>query len=129
MKTKSSRYIDATKETCDKLAKAFNVVEKSVYLALTYRHDSLTAQKIRHTAVKEYGAKPMLNCAECETLHTVSEKGKDLMVQRFDNGIVLEVEKESGVVRVLNRKGKELLREENVSVLRLMEIQSEYENK
>ncbi len=55
----TKRYIDATDETKAKLAKAFDVTPKFVYMALTYRQDSETARKIRYTAVAHYGAKPM----------------------------------------------------------------------
>ncbi len=54
MRTTSPRYIDASREATAKLAKAFRVTDKFVYLCLTYRKNSETARKIRYTAVNEY---------------------------------------------------------------------------
>lgn len=45
MKTTAPRYIDASKEATLKLAKAFRVTEKFVYLCLTYRKNNETARK------------------------------------------------------------------------------------
>lgn len=99
------RYIDAGPEVREKLARTFKVSEKFVYLALTYRKDSEAARKIRHTAVREYGARKMSHYPECETLHNITEDGRDLMVQNFDNGARLEIDKHSGAAVVYNRHG------------------------
>ncbi len=85
----TKRYIDATDETKAKLAKAFDVTPKFVYMALTYRQDSETARKIRYTAVAHYGAKPMRHSPECDTLYNTEIDGVEYMRQAFDNGAVL----------------------------------------
>lgn len=119
----TQRYIDATKEVREKLAKLFNVTEKMVYLALTYRKNSVIARKIRYVAVHEYHSKPMCHCPECETLHNITEDGRELMVQNFDNGVKLEVDKNTGETVVYDRRGEVLQRKQIHRVPELSELQ------
>lgn len=105
------------------MAKLFKCTEKFVYMALTYRKDSLLAKKIRYVAVRDYQGKPMHHCPECETLHNLTQDGRKLMVQNFDNGVKLEVDKGTGNVVVYNRKGDNIGNWENVTVTKLSEIQ------
>ena len=123
METTSKRYIDVTDTLKSKLAKLFKCTEKFVYMALTYRKDSLLAKKIRYVAVRDYQGKPMHHCPECETLHNLTQDGRKLMVQNFDNGVKLEVDKGTGNVVVYNRKGDNIGNWENVTVTKLSEIQ------
>ena len=88
-----------------KLARLFKVEEKTVYLALTYRRDSDTARKIRFTAVHNFDGVAMCHCPECETLHNVTEDGRQLMVQNFNNGVKLEIDKQTGAAVVYDRRG------------------------
>ena len=64
MRTTES-YIKVSNEARAKLARLFNVEEKTVYLALTYRRDSDKARKIRYAAVRNYGGVAMCHCPEC----------------------------------------------------------------
>ena len=123
MRTTFERYIDATAETTAKLARSFNVKEKTVYLALTYQRNSPAAKKIRYTAVKVFGAKPMHHCPECETLHNITEDGRDLMVQNFDNGIRLEIDKRTGEAVMYNRHGAVIGRRQIEKIPELAELQ------
>lgn len=123
METTSKRYIDVTDTVKSKLAKLFKCTEKFVYMALTYRKDSLLAKKIRYVAVRDYQGKPMHHCPECETLYNLTQDGRKLMVQNFDNGVKLEVDKGTGNVVVYNRKGDNIGNWENVTVTKLSEIQ------
>lgn len=123
METTSKRYIDVTNETKNKLARLFKCTETMVYMALTYRKSSSLAKKIRYVAVRDYQGKPMHHCPECETLHNLTEDGRDLMVQNFDNGVKLEVDKGTGNVVAYNRKGENIGNWENVSIPKLAEIQ------
>lgn len=123
METTSKRYIDVTDQTKTKLAKLFKCTGKMVYMALTYRKDSDLAKKIRYVAVRDYQGKPMHHCPECETLHNLTREGRDLMVQNFDNGVQLVVDKRTGEVEVFNRKRERLGRWESVSFQKLSEIQ------
>lgn len=119
----TERYIDATEEVRAKLAKTFNVTPKFVYMCLTYRADSEKARKIRYTAVHVYKAKAMRHCPECETLHNVTEDGRDLMVQNFDNGVRLEIEKHTGAAVVYDRRGAVASRRQIVEFPELAELQ------
>lgn len=122
MRTTSS-YIKVTNETRAKLARRFEVEEKTVYLALTYRRNSATARKIRYTAVNEFGGVPMAHCPECETMHNITAGGRSLMVQNFDNGARLEVDKQTGEAVVYDRRGEVLQRKQIHRVSELSEIQ------
>lgn len=106
-----------------KLAKAFNVTKKYVYMCLTYLRDNETARKIRYTAVHAYGATPMRHCPECETLHNVTEDGRQLMVQNFNNGVRLEIDKHTGASVVYNRHGAVIGRRRIERIPELTELQ------
>lgn len=122
MRTTES-YIKVSNEVRAKLARLFKVEEKTVYLALTYRRDSDKARKIRYTAVRNYGGVAMCHCPECETIHNVTEDGRQLMVQNFDNGIKLEIDKQTGAAVVYNRKGAVVCRRQIVKFPELTELQ------
>ena len=122
MRTTES-YIKVSNEARAKLARLFNVEEKTVYLALTYRRDSDKARKIRYTAVRNYGGVAMCHCPECETIHNVTEDGRQLMVQNFDNGIKLEIDKQTGAAVVYNRKRAVVCRRQIVKFPELTELQ------
>jgi|GluameStandDraft_1065615.scaffolds.fasta_scaffold70942_1 hypothetical protein len=123
METATKRYIDVTDEAMEKLARAFKCTEHFVYLALTYRKDSELARKLRHTALKEYGGVTMRHCPECETLHNITEDGRRLMVQNFDNGVKLEIDKETGAAVVYDRKGALLSTRRIEGIPELTELQ------
>lgn len=112
-----------SEEAKEKLARAFKVEEKTVYLALTYRRNSDTARKIRHTAVREYGGVAMCHCPECETLHEVLKDGRHLLVQNFDNGVRLEIDKHTGAAVVYDRRGTVISRRQIVEFPELAELQ------
>ncbi len=123
METASKRYIDVTEEAKAKLAKALKCTAHFVYLALTYRKNSDLARKLRHTALKEYGGVTMRHCPECETLHNITEDGRRLMVQNFDNGVKLEIDKETGAAVVYDRKGALLSTRRIEGIPELTELQ------
>lgn len=123
MRTSKTSYIDVTEETIAKLAKVFNCTPKMVYLSLTYGKDTELARKIRYTAVSQYGGTAMHHCPVCHTMHNITEDERELMVQHFDNGVKLEVDKGTGDVVLFDRQGAELERWENVRMSKLSEIQ------
>lgn len=125
MKSTVTRYIDATKETKATLAKLFDVTEKFVYMCLTHRQgtETETGRKIRYTAVKHYGAKPMLHVPECETFHDTTEDGREIMRQVFDNGAVLRADKHTGEAWVTDRKGVTVEHRDCVDIPELTELQ------
>ena len=130
MKSTAARYIDATPETTAKLAKLFKCTEKYVYMCLTYRtsSDSETAHKIRYTAVKAYGATPMLHVPECETMHDTTEDGRQIMRQVFNNGATLRVDKETGEAWITNRRGETVTRGRIEQFAELSKVQVLAEN-
>lgn len=128
MKTTAERYIDATGEMVAQLARIFGCTPKMVYYALTYRKNSELAYKIRYTAVKDFGATPMCHYPECETLHDITEDGRQLMVQNFDNGASLRVDKRTGEAWITNRRGATVVHKQCISIPQLSEIQVMAEN-
>ncbi|MDE6125970.1 MAG: hypothetical protein K2G30_03350 [Muribaculaceae bacterium] len=128
METASKRYIDVTEEAKAKLAKALKCTAHFVYLALTYRKDTELARKVRYTAVREYGGKPMGHYPECETIHNVTADGRDLMVQNFDNGATLRIDKQTGETWVTNHRGETLMHKQCITIPQLTEIQVMAEN-
>lgn len=122
MRTTES-YIKVSEEARAKLARVFKVKEKTVYLALTYRRDSDKARKIRYAAVHNFGGVAMCHCPECETLHNITEDGRDLMVQNFDNGVRLEIDKHTGAAVVYDRRGTVISRRQIVEFPELAELQ------
>lgn len=123
MRTTAARYIDATEEATGKLARAFGCTEKFVYLALTNRSDTEKARKIRHTAMKEYGAVPMCHYPECETIHDTTEDGREIMRQVFDNGAVLRADKRTGEAWITDCKGMTVEHRDCVDVPELTRLQ------
>lgn len=128
MKTTAKRYIDATEKATAQLAQSFKCTAKYVYMCLTYRRDNETARKIRYTAVKVYGATPMLHVPECETMHDTTEGGRQVMRQVFDNGAILRVDKRTGEAWITNRNGKEVERRERINFAELDSMQVIAEN-
>lgn len=122
MRTTDS-YIKVSNEARAKLARLFKVEEKTVYLALTYRRNSDMARKIRFTAVHNFGGEAMCHCPECETMHNVTEDGRELMVQRFDNGTTLRIDKRTGETWVINRRGETVEHKQCISIPQLSELQ------
>lgn len=129
MKTTAERYIDASREATARLAKAFKVTEKFVYLCLTYRKNNETARKIRFTAVQEYGATPMCHLPECETLHDTTEDNRQIMRQVFNNGATLRADKHTGEAWITNRRGEVVEHRDRIEKLsELAELQTLAEN-
>lgn len=122
MRTTES-YIKVSNEARAKLARLFKVEEKTVYLALTYRRDSEKARKIRYAAVRNYGGVAMCHCPECETLHEIREGERQLMVQNFDNGIKLEIDKQIGAAVMYDRRGAVVCRRHIEKFPELSELQ------
>lgn len=128
MRTTAARYIDATDDAVERLAKANGCTPKFVYLALTYRSNTEKARKVRFTAVKEYGAVPMCHYPECETIHDTTEDGRQIMRQVFNNGAVLKVDKRTGEAWVTNRRGEMVEHKQCISIPQLSAIQAKAEN-
>jgi hypothetical protein len=115
--------IEVSKEVRDKIAKTFGVTGVMVSYALTYnksRGNSDLAKKIRKMAM-ENGGRRMAYWPECETIHN---EVNGTMIQIFDNGAVLTIDKHTGDARV-EYKGKTMLEKEDISV-REIYIMQEY---
>lgn len=67
------RIIRLTMEQRRHLARVFHCCEKMVYMALTYRKDTVLARKIRYTAIKEFGGTAMVEVPENDVNENHSE--------------------------------------------------------
>lgn len=84
-----------------KLMKHFNVVERTVEIALGYKSVNNDLHKrIRIMALKN-GAIPTVTMPECECMHTADGR----MEQMFDNGVKLTADLKTGLVTVTDRRG------------------------
>lgn len=66
------RFIKLSLASRKRLARVFGCTEKMVYLALTYRKETLLARKIRYTALKEFGGVRMVEHEESSNLLTAN---------------------------------------------------------
>lgn len=115
--------IEVSREVRAKIAKTFDVSDVMVSYALTYnksRGNSDLAKKIRKMAM-ENGGRRMAYWPECETLHNEVD---GTMIQIFDNGAVLTINKHTGDARV-DYKGKTMMKKQDISV-REIYIMQEY---
>lgn len=104
-----------------KIAKTFGVTETTVRSALRYdqkKGQTETAVRIRVMALKSGGV-PTVSLPECETIH---DEGNGLMVQTFDNGATLTIDKTSGEACV-DYKGRTWLKQEHVLVSQISMLQ------
>lgn len=117
-------YIELSKSSQKQIAKAFSCCERMVVESLTYRKDTELARKIRYVALKEYGGLVMTTAPMCQTIHLVREDGKELMRQEFTNGVILEADKLTGRVVLVNKQGKQLGEWNIDGITELREIQA-----
>ena len=114
------RKIEVGTEVRKKISKMFGVTSKTVSNALTYagsRGDSDTAKRIRKVAL-ENGGICMVYCPECETMFDSNGS----IHQKFPNGAVLVINKQSGV-GVVTFKGKDVKTYERVMMSEVEGIQ------
>ncbi len=119
---KAKIKIEVLKEIRNKIVKTFDVSNQTVTNALNYsggsRSESALAKKIRKMAM-ENGGRRMVYMLDCETIH---DEGNGMMVQTFDNGAVLTVDKNSGDAKV-EYKGATRMDWKNISVQQLYAVQ------
>lgn len=114
METKVKRMIQITNENRAFLLKTFGVTREMIRYALVFdqKHGrSDLAKRIRKTAL-EHGGVVVNVVPECETIHDAN----GMMRQRFENGITLEVNKNTGWLTVTDRAGRKV-REANCSTI------------
>lgn len=106
----------------EKIIKVFGVTGKTVSNALNYsggtRSESDLAKRIRKMAMQN-GGRRMVYWPECETIH---DEANGMMVQTFDNGAVLTIDKHTGNAKV-DYLGKTRMCMEDISVKQLYVLQ------
>lgn len=104
-----------------KIAKTFKVTETTVRSALRYdakKGNTDTAVRIRIMALQNGGV-PTVSLPECECIH---DELNGTMVQTFNNGAVLTIDKSTGNAKV-DFGGRTRMRQENISIRQFYVLQ------
>ena len=88
------KYINISDDNRKKLEEIFDVTRQAVYLALYYKSDSETSQKIRNVAVREMGGRIIQELditsgwqPNCETVFEHSQSGVSKIISTFSNNV------------------------------------------
>lgn len=114
-KKESKRCVKVLAEARADLARIFRCTERMVYKALCYESDSPLAARIRYVALKEKGGWIEVSVPEDSVFYDVTDDGRHLMRQYFENGAVLEVSMDNGNGSVLHR-GEHVMTLENMRI-------------
>lgn len=110
-------YIECSADARKRLSKNFNVSFVTVSNALNYiYHTSELAKKIRHAALTQFGGRKMIKLPIEETIHD----NNGFMIQHFENGAILCLDKSSGRAVVENKYG-DLVKEVDIQTFTELE--------
>lgn len=119
----AKRYVNLSGADMDAMAKAFGCTRRMVVKALTFCSDSQLSQRMRYVAVKEYGAKIMVQVPECDTMYIENREGERVMIQVYGNGTRLEANLSTGRVETWYADGVPYWGWDNVSLKKFNLIQ------
>lgn len=112
------REIAVTAATRAKLAELFDVTERCVQDCLTYRRDNDLHRRIRKAAMANGGI-DLTTVPTCECVHDFD----GVMLQKFDGGATLRVDKATGLAEVRDRRGRIVARAENARLSEIAALQ------
>ena len=113
------KQIEVTKEVREEIKAAFKCSNMAVWRALSFTLDTPLSLRIRKFA-KQKGGVLLLLTPAMETIHD-----KDgFMRQYFENGAVLEADKNTGTVQVFDKDGKVRHELKHCMVEQLSDIQA-----
>ena len=112
------KKIAVSKEAREKIARIFNVTDRTVRNALDLDHPETDLIKRIRIAAKENGGVIMVTLPEMETIHTADGR----MVQRFGNGAVLTFYRADGHGELWH-KGKLISSHRHVGVMDIFALQ------
>lgn len=113
------KQIEVTKEVREEIKAAFKCSNMAVWRALSFALDTPLSLRIRKFARQKGGVLLLLTPA-METIHD-----KDgFMRQYFENGAVLEADKNTGTVQVFDKDGKVRHEVKHCMVEQLSDIQT-----
>lgn len=113
------KYISINKETTAKICKIFNICERTVKNALTYRNNSELAKRIRKVAKQNYGVTYVVEKEEFVCFFD----SDGLMHQVFPNGAELYFDTIEGEVKLYWR-GDIKQRWGNINITDIPELQA-----
>ena len=117
----NNRRIEVTGEVRSKIMRTFGVSRQTVGNALNYRGErgqSDLAKRIRIMAL-ENGGRHMVSWPECETINDAL----GMMIQTFDNGSKIEVNKNTGDACWFDPKGMKRGEQKNITIQQLYVMQ------
>ena len=115
------KQIVVSRETRERLRKAFGVTRVMVWKALNYESDTELARKIRHTALKEMDGEVVGGITDWDTTFQEVEKK---MTQTFGDRVKIIVYRDTNRTAVLV-DGKVKQEKDGLSVTEFMKLQQE----
>lgn len=113
------KQIEVTKEVREEIKAAFKCSNMAVWRALSFTLDTPLSLRIRKFA-KQKGGVLLLLTPAMETIHDAD----GVMRQYFENGAVLEADKNTGTVQVFDKDGKVRHEVKHCMVEQLSDIQT-----
>ena len=113
------KQIEVTKEVREEIKAAFKCSNMAVWRALSFTLDTPLSLRIRKFA-KQKGGVLLLLTPAMETIHDAD----GVMRQYFENGAVVEADKNTGTVQVFDKDGKVRHEVKHCMVEQLSDIQT-----
>ena len=115
------KQIVVSRETRERLRKAFGVTRVMVWKALNYESDTEQARKIRHTALKEMDGEVVGGITDWDTTF---QEVENTMTQTFGDRVKIIVYRDTNRTTVLV-DGKVKQEKDGLSVTEFMKLQQE----
>ena len=121
------RIIVITPEESRYIQRAFKVSKVTVWQAVKYVKNNDLHKKIRKFAI-ERGNPQMVLAPEFDTIYLTNRRDADgkmteYMVQTFENGAIIEGNRDTGLVTIRSKGGKVVATYQNPSISELKAIQ------
>lgn len=112
------KQIEVTKKTRQEIKAAFGCSDMAVWRALNYVLDTDLSRRIRKFALMK-GGNIMFLTPAAETIHDAD----GFMRQYFNNGTMIEADKNTGTVELIDGSGRVVEHIEHCSIPELYEVQ------
>ena len=115
------KYIDLDAKGRKYLRETFGVSVGMVSDALNFKTNTDLSRKLCHVALTQLGGELKIVLPIAETIHDHA----GVMVQQFENGVILTVNKKTGYTTIMNKYG-DLIKEEDIKSLKDLDILQEF---